>query len=96
MTGEWGGAAFSYAALQVNAQAFELQTIVRYYTGRSGKLREWHYGLFRGHTYAKARLRYRADYRRFIARDPGFDFGSGEYLTSFAELTVWCGRMAEA
>lgn len=50
------------------------------------KLRERHYGLFQGLTYAEAEARFPDDYRRFKQRDPDFTFpGGGESLKGFAQ-----------
>ena len=53
-------------------------------------LRERHYGVFQGHTYEEARLRYPEDYRVFSSRDADFDFGSGESLMAFAGRVRAC------
>jgi probable phosphoglycerate mutase len=46
-------------------------------------LRERHYGMFERLTYAEVKVKHAAEYARFAARDPDFDFGSGESLTAF-------------
>ena len=46
-------------------------------------LRERHYGMFQHLTYAEVKVKYAAEYARFAARDPDFDFGSGESLHAF-------------
>lgn len=51
---------------------------------RRSNLRERHYGIFQGLTYADARTRHPDAYRRFEARDPDFAFDDGESLTAFA------------
>lgn len=49
------------------------------------RLRERHYGIFQGLTYAEAEARFPDDYHRFRQRDPHFTFpGGGESLTEFA------------
>lgn len=53
-------------------------------------LRERHYGMFETLTYVEAKLRFPAEYRRFKAHDPEFDFGGGEGLRAFFERTVRC------
>jgi probable phosphoglycerate mutase len=53
-------------------------------------LRERHYGKFETLTYAEARERLPEDYARFRAKDPDFDFGSGESLRRFYERAVGC------
>ena len=52
------------------------------------ELRERHYGVFQGLTYADAKERMPADYARFRAKDPGFDFGNGESLSQFNERAL--------
>jgi 2,3-bisphosphoglycerate-dependent phosphoglycerate mutase len=47
------------------------------------RLRERHYGSFQGHTYADAKVMFPADYARFRAKEPEFDFGTGESLLAF-------------
>jgi probable phosphoglycerate mutase len=54
------------------------------------RLRERHYGKFETLTYAEARARLPQDYARFRARDPDYDFGSGESLRRFYERAVAC------
>jgi probable phosphoglycerate mutase len=46
-------------------------------------LRERHYGMFQGMTYAEASERIPEGYARFKAKDPGYDFGTGESLEDF-------------
>lgn len=49
----------------------------------SERLRERHYGIFQGVTYAEARERFAADFVRFKAKDPDYDFRTGESLRGF-------------
>ena len=51
-------------------------------------LRERHYGMFERQTYAEVKGRHSAEYARFAARDPDFDFGGGESLTSFSKRSI--------
>ena len=51
-------------------------------------LRERHYGIFERQTYAEVKLKHAAEYARFAARDPDFDFVSGESLTAFATRSL--------
>jgi probable phosphoglycerate mutase len=51
-------------------------------------LRERHYGKFETLTYAEARERLPQDYARFKAKDPDYDFGTGETLRAFYERAV--------
>jgi probable phosphoglycerate mutase len=53
-------------------------------------LRERHYGMFETLTYAEVRERYPADYARFAARDPDYDFRSGEGLRAFFSRSIGC------
>jgi probable phosphoglycerate mutase len=50
----------------------------------SEKLRERHYGIFQGMTYAEAKERLPADYLRFKDKDPDYDFQTGESLHAFS------------
>jgi probable phosphoglycerate mutase len=47
-------------------------------------LRERHYGKFETLTYLEARERFPEDYARFKAKEPGYDFGTGESLARFS------------
>ena len=51
-------------------------------------LRERHYGMFERLTYAEVKIKHAAEYARFAARDPDFDFGSGERLRDFAARSL--------
>jgi probable phosphoglycerate mutase len=51
-------------------------------------LRERHYGMFERQTYAEVKGRHSAEYARFAARDPDFDFGGGESLKNFSERSI--------
>ncbi len=53
-------------------------------------LRERHYGKFETLTYAEARVRLPEDYARFKAKDPDYDFGSGESLRRFYDRAIAC------
>jgi probable phosphoglycerate mutase len=59
-------------------------------------LRERHYGVFQGMTYADAKEKQPEGYARFRAKDLDYDFGSGESLRDFNErcLSVFA-RIAE-
>ena len=52
------------------------------------QLRERHYGIFECLLYTDVRLRYPLEYARFHAKDPEFDFGTGESLRSFFERSI--------
>jgi probable phosphoglycerate mutase len=53
-------------------------------------LRERHYGKFETLTYAEARERFPLDYARFKAKEPDYDFESGESLVRFSERALAC------
>jgi 2,3-bisphosphoglycerate-dependent phosphoglycerate mutase len=51
-------------------------------------LRERHYGMFERLTYAEVKVKHAAEYARFAARDPEFDFVSGESLREFSRRSL--------
>ena len=53
-------------------------------------LRERHYGKFETLTYAEARERHPQDFARFKAKEPDYDFGSGESLLAFNARAIAC------
>jgi len=48
------------------------------------QLRERHYGIFQGTTAAEGAERHPEAYRRYLARDPHYDFETGESMLAFA------------
>jgi probable phosphoglycerate mutase len=52
------------------------------------RLRERHYGMFQGMTYAEASERIPEGYARFKAKDPEYDFGTGESLKDFSHRSL--------
>jgi len=48
------------------------------------RFRERHYGLFQGMTAVEAQARYPEAHARYIARDPDYDFETGEDMHAFA------------
>jgi probable phosphoglycerate mutase len=54
------------------------------------RLRERHYGIFQGLTYAEARVSLPDDYARFKAKEPDYGFGDGETLRSFFSRAIEC------
>jgi probable phosphoglycerate mutase len=52
------------------------------------RLRERHYGVFQGLLYAEAKASLPEDYRRFQAKDPGYDFRGGESLADFFARSI--------
>jgi len=51
-------------------------------------LRERHYGIFERLTYAEVKRIFPEDYARFEAREPGYDFRTGESLSAFSERSI--------
>lgn len=51
-------------------------------------LRERHYGIFERLTYAEVKEKFPEDYARFDARDPDYDFRSGESLKNFSTRSI--------
>lgn len=51
-------------------------------------LRERHYGIFESLTYAEVKQKYPADYARFDAREPDYDFRTGESLKDFSARSI--------
>ena len=67
----------------------------RYVAEREGEvvrpmrdLRERHFGIFQGLTAAEAASRHPLAHARYAARDPDYDFGTGESLHAFAARVV--------
>jgi probable phosphoglycerate mutase len=52
------------------------------------RLRERHYGVFQGLTYADAKIKLPEDYERFRAKDPEYAFQTGESLLQFNERAL--------
>jgi len=51
-------------------------------------LRERHYGIFERLTYAEIKEKFPEDYARFHARDPDYDFRTGESLKDFSARSI--------
>jgi probable phosphoglycerate mutase len=51
-------------------------------------LRERHYGIFERLTYAEVKEKFPEDYARFDARDPDYDFRTGESLKDFSARSI--------
>jgi probable phosphoglycerate mutase len=64
------------------AELFSMQVVLE------KDLRERHYGIFERLTYAEVKLRYPEDYARFEARDPEYDFRTGESLRDFSARSI--------
>jgi len=54
------------------------------------ELRERHYGAFQSRTFAEVKAALPEAYARYLARDPEFDFGSGESLREFSARAIAC------
>jgi probable phosphoglycerate mutase len=51
-------------------------------------LRERHYGIFERLTYAEVKEKFPEDYARFHAREPDYDFRTGESLKNFSARSI--------
>jgi probable phosphoglycerate mutase len=51
-------------------------------------LRERHYGIFERLTYAEVKVKFPEDYARFHAREPDYDFRTGESLKNFSARSI--------
>jgi probable phosphoglycerate mutase len=51
-------------------------------------LRERHYGIFERLTYAEVKIRFPQDYARFEAREPDYNFQTGESLKDFSARSI--------
>jgi len=54
------------------------------------RLRERHYGMFQTLTYAEVKIKHPEDYARFKAKDPDYDFRTGESLRAFSARSIEC------
>lgn len=54
------------------------------------RLRERHYGFFQTRTYAEVKVQFPEEYARFRAREPDYDFRTGESLRAFYERCITC------
>ena len=79
---------YSSDLLRVRQTAQPLASLLGKEPILSGELRERHYGIFQGMTYAEAKARLPADYARFRNKDPDYDFGSGESLLAFCDRVL--------
>ncbi len=52
------------------------------------QLRERHYGIFQGMTAAEGAQRYPQAYKHYLARDPNYDFETGESITQHAARVI--------
>jgi probable phosphoglycerate mutase len=72
--------AWRTAELALTAQAIEVLP--------APTLRERHYGVFQGRTVAEMRIEHPEAYAHYVAREPGYDFETGESLTAFAQRVL--------
>jgi probable phosphoglycerate mutase len=54
------------------------------------RLRERHYGMFQTLKYAEVKVLHPEDYARFKAKDPDYDFRTGESLRTFHARSIEC------
>ena len=54
------------------------------------RLRERHYGMFQTLTYAEVKTNHPEEYARFKAKDPDYDFRTGESLRAFSARSIEC------
>lgn len=76
-------AVYSSDLIRVRETAQPTASLLRKQIVFTERLRERHYGVFQGITYLEARERLPADFARFKAKDPEYDFGNGESLAGF-------------
>jgi len=76
-------AVYSSDLVRVQQTAAPLCAILGLTPILDARLRERHYGVFQGMTYADAKARLPADYERFRAKEPDYDFQTGECLRAF-------------
>lgn len=82
--GEHFDVLYSSDLVRVRQTARPLSSLLRKEPILSEKLRERHYGIFQGMTYAEAKERMPAEYLRFKNKDPDYDFQTGESLHTFS------------
>ena len=76
---------YSSDLVRVQQTAAPLVSLLKKSPVLDPRLRERHYGIFQGMTYAEAKVRLPADYLRFKDKDPDYDFGTGESLKGFQQ-----------
>jgi probable phosphoglycerate mutase len=75
---------YSSDLVRVQQTAAPLATLLKKAPVLDARLRERHYGIFQGMTYAEAKDRLPADHARFRNKDPDYDFQTGESLLAFS------------
>lgn len=78
-------AIYSSDLIRVRQTAEPVARLLRLEVILDSRLRERHYGVFQGMTYADAKERVPDGYARFRAKDPDYAFGTGESLRGFNE-----------
>ncbi len=76
-------AIYSSDLVRVRQTAQPIADLLKMEVSLERNLRERHYGVFQGMTYADAKEKIPEGYARFKAKDPDYDFESGESLTAF-------------
>lgn len=81
-------AIYSSDLLRVRQTAEPTSLLLRQEIFLDERLRERHYGVFQGLTYADAKARLPEDYARFKDKEPDYDFRTGESLLQFNERAL--------
>jgi len=76
---------YSSDLTRVQQTAQPLLSLLRKTPRLDARLRERHYGIFQGITYAEARERMPEEFARFKAKDAEYDFKTGESLKAFQQ-----------
>jgi 2,3-bisphosphoglycerate-dependent phosphoglycerate mutase len=90
LSGEKFSAIYSSDLARVTQTAQPIAAFLNMHVSLNEKLRERHYGVFQGLTYADARERMPQDYARFRDKDPDFAFEHGESLKAFDRRAREC------
>src|SRR6266850_4226595 len=80
LAGESFSAIYSSDLARARQTAQPLAGLLKKEVFLDARLRERHYGVFQGMTYAEAGKRFPEGYARFKAKDPGYAFDNGESL----------------
>lgn len=83
-------AIYSSDLARVRQTAEPLAQLLKLPIRLDARLRERHYGMFQTLTYAEVKLRHPQEYARFRAREPEYDFRTGESLRSFYDRSIAC------
>jgi probable phosphoglycerate mutase len=90
LSGETFSALYSSDLVRVRETAQPLAELLQLPPRLDERLRERHYGVFQGITYAECKSRLPQDYVRFRDKDLDYDFGTGESLRLFNERSLAC------